>query len=264
MEDETSDSASNEDAAGIDAMYRIAMLLAQHLTLEEMYQTIVHLGCELTRTHHGFLYVVNDQLEKLELKYGIGVYRHYQGVDRKKEEPSVSSTVWKTGRPLLIENIEQWPARATDRPYGWDTVHSVLGIPLQLDYGVIAVIGLGFSTKSRVLTDNEADLLGRFAALAAVSLHNAMVHSGLHAELLEKKAIWLQKIPSLPDLTDRENAVLIRMANGLSNREIAQDMGIEVCTVKTHAHHLFDKLTVRNRAEAVVKARKYMMKDRMS
>ncbi|HWR07235.1 LuxR C-terminal-related transcriptional regulator [Sporomusa sp.] len=256
MEDEPSDSASNEDAAGIDAMYRIAMLLAQHLNLQEMYQTIVHLGCELTQTHHGFLYVVNDKLEKLELKYGVGVYRHYQGVDRKKDEPSVSSTVWKTGRPLLIENIAQWHARATDRPYGWDTVHSVLGIPLQLDYGVIAVIGLGFSTKSRVLTDNEADLLGRFAALAAVSLQNAMVHSGLHAALLEKKAI-----PNLPNLTDREKAVLVRMANGLSNREIAKDMGIEVCTVKTHAHHLFDKLAVRNRAEAVVKAWEYRVND---
>lgn len=246
--------AGNVAAAGIDAMYHIAILLAKNLNLQAMYQTIVHLGCELTRTQHGFLYVVNDQREKLELTYGTGIYQYYHGVDRKKEEPSVSSTVWKTGRPLLVENIQQWPARATDRPHGWDAVHSVLGIPLRVDADVIAVIGLGFSTKTRALTDCEADLLGRFAALAAVSLHNARLHSDLHRQQVETEAARCRPRQHVPALTDREQAVLVRLANGMSNQEIARDMRVEVSTVKTHAHHLFDKLEVRSRTQALMKA----------
>ena len=242
------------DAARVEAMYYIAMRLAQSLDPQALYQSIVHLGCELTQAQHGFLYVVNDQQETLELKYGIGVYQHYLGVERKKDEPSVSSTVWKTGRPLLVENIQQWPARATDRPYGWDRVHAVLGIPLQLDYGVMAVIGLGFSTNSRVLNDSEADLLGRFADLAAMSLHNARLYNARHAELVEPKTARLRPRTRAAGLTDREKAVLIRMASGMSNQEIARDMGVAVSTVKTHAHHLFAKLEVRSRAQALLKA----------
>ncbi len=248
------DFTSSADAAGVDTMYHIAMVLAQNLDLQATYQNIVHLGCELTRTQHGFLYIVNDKQEKLELKYGIGIYQQYHGVERKKEEPSVSSTVWKTGRPLLVENIQQWPARATDRLYGWDRVHAVLGIPLQLDYRVMAVLGLGFLPGNRILGDSEADLLGRFAALAAVTLHNARLLSALQAQLCEKKDDFLKPKTYVPNFTDREKAVLMRMAGGMSNREIAQDMGVEICTVKTHAHHLFDKLEVRSRTQALMKA----------
>ncbi|QDR82030.1 response regulator transcription factor [Sporomusa termitida] len=58
----------------------------------------------------------------------------------------------------------------------------------------------------------------------------------------------------VPDLTDREKAVLVRLASGMSNQEIAQDMRVGVSTVKTHAHHLFDKLEVRSRTQALLKA----------
>ena len=256
MAGEPHDFAGRVGEVGVDTMYHIAMVLAQSLELQALYRTIVHLGCELTGTQHGFLYVVNKPLEKLELKYGLGIYQQYLGVERNKEEPSVSSTVWRTGQPLLIENIEQWPARATDRPYGWDRVHAVLGIPLQLelDYRVLAVLGLGFSASNRILGDSEAELLRRFAALAAAALHNARLHSDLQSQLCEKRDNRPAPMTYIPDLTDREKAVLVRMANGMSNQEIAQDMGVEICTVKTHAHHLFDKLEVRNRTQALIKA----------
>ena len=240
--------------AGTDAIYHMAMVLAQSLDPQTIYQAIVQLGCELTRTQNGFLYVVNKPQDKLELKYGSGIYRQYQGVERKKEEPSVSSTVWKTGRPLLVENIQHWPARATDRLYGWDKVHSVLGIPLQLDADVIAVAGLGFSTSNRILTGNEAELLGQFAALAAVSLHNARLHDSLRSQFAEMQQTQLRAMACPPALTDREKEVLVRMAGGMSNQEIAQDMKVELSTVKTHAHHLFDKLEVRSRTQALLKA----------
>ncbi|SMC39192.1 GAF domain-containing protein [Sporomusa malonica] len=252
----TLDLTSDQETSRVDldSMHHIAMLLARSLNLQEMYQIIVHIACELTQTPHGFFYVVNEELDKLELKYGQGLYQCYQGVTRTRQEPSVSSTVWKTGQLLMVENIQQWHSRADDRPYGWDIVHSVLGIPLLLDSGVIGVIGLGFSSRNRASIVREIDLLERFAALAALSLRNAELHSVLQAEWLERKAAWQKQLPNMPDLTGKEKAVLIRMARGLSNQEIAQDLGVELSTVKTHAHHMFGKLEVRSRAQALIKA----------
>jgi DNA-binding NarL/FixJ family response regulator len=52
-------------------------------------------------------------------------------------------------------------------------------------------------------------------------------------------------------LTPRELATLRLMADGRSNKEIAVDLGISERTVKTHLGHLFEKLGVTSRTEAV-------------
>jgi two-component system NarL family response regulator len=52
-------------------------------------------------------------------------------------------------------------------------------------------------------------------------------------------------------LTPRELATLRQMADGRSNKEIAGELGISERTVKTHLGHLFEKLGVTSRTEAV-------------
>ena len=51
-------------------------------------------------------------------------------------------------------------------------------------------------------------------------------------------------------LTEREKQILIMLAKGLSNKEIAKQMGLSLQTVKTHVSHILQKLKVRSRAEA--------------
>jgi len=53
-------------------------------------------------------------------------------------------------------------------------------------------------------------------------------------------------------LTERENEVLLAMARGLSNAEIATELMVGVATVKTHVGSIFAKLGVRDRAGAIV------------
>ena len=52
-------------------------------------------------------------------------------------------------------------------------------------------------------------------------------------------------------LTTREGEVLGWLAKGLKYAEIAQQMGVSVDTVKTHVRSIYQKLEVRNRAEAM-------------
>jgi DNA-binding NarL/FixJ family response regulator len=55
-------------------------------------------------------------------------------------------------------------------------------------------------------------------------------------------------------LTERECEVLVLIARGRSNQEIADRLNIRLDTVKSHVKHVFYKLGVRDRAQAVIAA----------
>ncbi|QCU78652.1 response regulator transcription factor [Citricoccus sp. SGAir0253] len=61
--------------------------------------------------------------------------------------------------------------------------------------------------------------------------------------------------PGGPALSPREVEILEHLARGRTNREIAAALFISQATVKTHLHHVFHKLGVGNRTEAVTVAR---------
>ncbi len=52
-------------------------------------------------------------------------------------------------------------------------------------------------------------------------------------------------------LTDRELEILRLIAKGLSNRQVAELLGLSRSTVRTHLEHIYQKLDVSNRTEAV-------------
>jgi pimeloyl-ACP methyl ester carboxylesterase len=66
-------------------------------------------------------------------------------------------------------------------------------------------------------------------------------------------------VPSLADLTAAESRVLDLLAAGLNNDKIAQRLEITPKTVRNHINHIFHKLGVQERAEAIVLARDHGM-----
>jgi LuxR family maltose regulon positive regulatory protein len=61
---------------------------------------------------------------------------------------------------------------------------------------------------------------------------------------------------NLPEpLSEREMEVLALITAGKSNRQIAKDLFVALSTVKTHVNNIHRKLDVRNRTQAVSRAR---------
>jgi DNA-binding NarL/FixJ family response regulator len=67
----------------------------------------------------------------------------------------------------------------------------------------------------------------------------------------------LRQLLGLPNLTRREREVTALIADGLSNKEIATRLRIEVQTVKNHIHNILDKLKLNGRREAAAYAKQH-------
>ncbi len=105
------------------------------------------------------------------------------------------------------------------------------------------------------------------AAIRTVARGDAVVSPRITRRLLEEYAHTLPDLseeaggpdagrgaehPALAQLTDREREVLLAVADGLSNAEIAERLYVSEATVKSHVGRLLAKLGLRDRVQAVV------------
>jgi DNA-binding NarL/FixJ family response regulator len=108
-----------------------------------------------------------------------------------------------------------------------------------------------------LLKDAEpADLV---AAVRVVASGEAMLSPAVTRGLIDAFAAGRVVVPAgagarLAALTPRERDVLAGLATGLSNAEIAEQLGIATGTVKAHVNALLPKLGVRSRVQATIAA----------
>ncbi|GAA0429458.1 DNA-binding response regulator [Acrocarpospora corrugata] len=100
-----------------------------------------------------------------------------------------------------------------------------------------------------------ADLL---SAIRSVHVGDAVVAPSTTRRLLDLVTAYLpsesRPVGNLNVLTAREREVLLHVARGLSNMEIAAQLHLAEATVKTHLGRILAKLELRDRAQAVVYA----------
>jgi DNA-binding NarL/FixJ family response regulator len=102
--------------------------------------------------------------------------------------------------------------------------------------------------KERLLMAMEDILQGGAFMSASIAL-KAM-------KLMKQISPALEQDEETLQLTNREYEILELIAQGFSYKQIADKIFISVFTAKTHIHHIYEKLQVKNKTEAALKFRK--------
>ena len=118
-------------------------------------------------------------------------------------------------------------------------------------YGALRAGAAGFLLKSTP-PDRLVD------GIAIVSAGDALLAPTLTRRLIEEHIRRPPPSTGVPRevaaLTEREREVLVEIARGLSNADIAERLFVSEATVKTHVNRIMTKLALRGRAQAVVLA----------
>lgn len=118
--------------------------------------------------------------------------------------------------------------------------------------GALRAGAAGFLTKDAPAADLVEAIRTVHRGGAVVAPH---ILSTLLGRFAEDRRPQDDRAPALLDaLTAREREVLMLLAKGLTNAEIATSLTVGETTVKTHVGHLLNKLGVRDRVQAVVLA----------
>ena len=133
-----------------------------------------------------------------------------------------------------------------------DTTRILILTTFDLDEYVYEALRAGAS--GFVLKDDPPEQL--LAAIRTVAGGDALLSPAITKRVIKQFTRIPHPTPpkEVDDLTERELDVFRLIARGLSNAEIGQELYISDATVKTHVTHVFQKLNVRDRVQAVVLA----------
>ena len=101
---------------------------------------------------------------------------------------------------------------------------------------------------------SELDVLPAYVDRLLDAFGRAVPPSGPQVERPAAEPNKARASQLVEPLTDRELEVLAAVAEGLTNQQIADRLYVSVNTVKTHVKHIYQKLNVRNRAQATSRA----------
>jgi DNA-binding NarL/FixJ family response regulator len=112
--------------------------------------------------------------------------------------------------------------------------------------------GIEVGARAYLLKDAPREEL--FKAIRAVYRGESLIQPVVASKVLSRFAELSRQTQAPEVLTDREVQVLILIAKGSANKEIAEELHISNSTVKTHIASIFQKLGTNDRTEAVTMA----------
>jgi predicted ATPase/DNA-binding CsgD family transcriptional regulator len=235
-------------------MVKDSLTLTQDMDMQSIKRRLITLIMQTSGADKGCLIALKHS--KLWVEEMLNENQHFTGPSEILEESEIvpKSLVQYTarlGKSIQLDNA------AEDELFRYDPYiqrylcRSISCLPIYAQEHFAGVLYLEIPQVSHPLSETSVDTL---CMLAAQALFIEKLADALSSPTtLEQKNVRSEQ-REIDSLTDRELEVLNLMSTGLTNKEIAFQLGVTAGTIKVHIHNIFSKLNVNKRTKAIAEA----------
>jgi len=180
----SAEEAFHRQNASLKALHETSLGLIAKLDKGELLENILERAASLSGTTHGYIYLLEAEQASMQMVVGKGFFKGQLG-RRVTIGQGMGGSVWRSEKPLVVEDYKTWPGRLTDKVL--DGLRSIVGIPLKNEVQVIGVIGLAHVEMDKQFSGEDITTLERFAALALIALEKSRLYADVRHELAERK-----------------------------------------------------------------------------
>lgn len=167
------------------ALHEMTVGLINRFDSEHLFDSVIERVCRLLNCDHGYIALVNEQLDQLETTASFGTLL-VESPDRpRKKGEGLSGKVWESGQPVWLSNYGEWRGHVPDL----SVPYPVAVAPLKSGGRVVGVIGMVRANRHHPFEDGEIELLLRFGQLAALIYDNTQLYRASQHELTERRRI---------------------------------------------------------------------------
>jgi DNA-binding NarL/FixJ family response regulator len=186
-------------------------------------------------------------------------------IRRALEDHGASAPVTSAATPasVPVDRLHTPLTLVVSSEVGHDEVAPLVELLMRPDTHIVMVLRLQAQEGFQDLVGFPVDAVVHVEDLHGPALGEALTRRAKNTVVVSRQAVRQlfhlagksgACCAATPSLTEREAETLQFMAAGMSNRQIARDMGITEHGVKRHISHIFAKLNCRNRTTAVAMA----------
>jgi len=167
------------------AMNEISLGLLKRLELHPLLESILSRACALLGTNLGLIDLVLPDDSALRQEVGYASLGKLNGTITVRNQ-GLAGTIWARGETMVVENYADWDNSIAE--FVEAGLGSVMGVPLKVGDKVIGVLGISHSRVGQTFTQEQVNLMERFAALASLAIDNARLHETAQKELRERRS----------------------------------------------------------------------------
>lgn len=196
------------------ALYRIGIMLSSARKMDDVFQTIVRSGLEITNTPAGSLALYDAQKDELELAaiHGFSPDFFSRSARWKVRPGGLTSTILSHKQPIVVPDINEESSIDT-RFIAAEGIRSLVATPLTLEDRIVGILYVD-DYRPREFTQRDISILGLLATQATIAIEKAKIQEQLELKNQELKHTmdYLQNIlDNSADMiitTDIENDVV--------------------------------------------------------
>ncbi len=177
----------------ITALNRLGVALTAELEMDKLIRLVVNVAVKGLRAERGFLMLLDEEVQKLTLAYGMGLGEEYDRSVPVEVGDSISGLVAARGEPILIEDMSRETKFRRVSRFGF-LRKSVICTPLKVKDRNLGTIELTNKKGEENFTTEDLEMLSSISAQAAIAIDNAKLYQKIQKSYLETIRALIQAV----------------------------------------------------------------------